>query len=91
MKTESEQKVPFNDLLSSNQPSIILGRQLKPGLLPMVPELAKQTRSDMINSVVAPIAQVKQEPEVSTICGEHSCTPIPTMSSSMSKCKIVGP
>ena len=30
----------------------------------MVPELAKQTRSDMINSVVAPIAQVKQEPEV---------------------------
>ena len=64
-QTESEQKVPFNDLLSSNQPAIILGRQLKPGLLPMVPELAKQTRSDMINSVVAPIAQVKQEPQVS--------------------------
>ena len=30
----------------------------------MVPELAKQTRSDMMNSVVAPIAQVKQEPQV---------------------------
>lgn len=69
VKTESEQKVPFNDLLSSNQPSIILGRQLKPGLLPMVPELAKQTRSDMINSVVAPIAQVKQEPEEPLVSG----------------------
>lgn len=30
----------------------------------MVPELAKQTRSDMMNAVVAPIAQVKHEPQV---------------------------
>ena len=45
---------------SPGQPTI-LGRQLKPGLLPMVPEVAKQIGSDMMNSVVAPIAQLKQD------------------------------
>ena len=63
-KTDGEPKAPFNGNATSGQPATILGRQLKPGLLPMVPELAKQTRSDMMNSVVAPIAQVKQEPQV---------------------------
>ena len=51
---------------SPNQPTI-LGRQLKPGLLPMVPEVAKQMGSEMMNSVVAPISLVKpdkQETEV---------------------------
>lgn len=66
-KSDADQKVSFNGSGTASQPAIILGRQLKPGLLPMVPELAKQTRSaDMINSVVAPIAQVKQEPQVYT-------------------------
>lgn len=50
----------FSEQSSSAQPTI-LGRQLKPGLLPMVPEVAKQMGSDMMNSVVAPIAQVKPE------------------------------
>ena len=65
-KSETEQKVSLNTSGTSSGPPTILGRQLKPGLLPMVPELAKQTRSDMMNSVVAPIAQVKQEPQVCT-------------------------
>ena len=46
----------------------IFGRQLKPGLLPMVPEVAEMVGCDpnaMINTVMAPIAQVKQEPNVS--------------------------
>jgi len=68
-KTDAEQKGPFNDTSTSSQPATILGRQLKPGLLPMVPELAKQTRSDMMNSVVAPIAQVKQEPQEPAVQG----------------------
>lgn len=63
-KTDDEKKVSFNGSGTGSQPATILGRQLKPGLLPMVPELAKQTRSDMMNSVVAPIALVKQEPQV---------------------------
>lgn len=50
----------FSEQSGSIQPTI-LGRQLKPGLLPMVPEVAKQMGSDMMNSVVAPIAQVKLE------------------------------
>ena len=69
MKTErsdTDQKASVNANGTNTEPPTILGRQLKPGLLPMVPELAKQTRSDMMNSVVAPIAQVKQEPQVWT-------------------------
>lgn len=61
-KSDAEQKASFNGSGTASQPATILGRQLKPGLLPMVPELAKQT--DMMNSVVAPIAQVKQELQV---------------------------
>lgn len=63
-KSDTEQKGSYNGSGKGSQPGTILGRQLKPGLLPMVPELAKQTRSDMMNSVVAPIALVKQEPQV---------------------------
>ena len=63
-KTNADEKASFNGTEPGSHPVTILGRQLKPGLLPMVPELAKQTRSDMMNAVVAPIAQVKHEPQV---------------------------
>lgn len=68
-KTESEPKGPFNDPSSGGQPATILRRQLKPGLLPMVPELAKHTRPDMMTSVVAPIAQVKEVPQEPVVQG----------------------
>lgn len=68
-KTDAELKGAFNDTSSTSQPATILGRQLKPGLLPMVPELAKQTRSDIMNTMVAPIAQVKQEPKDPAVQG----------------------
>ena len=63
-KTNGDEKGSFSGTEPGSHPVTILGRQLKPGLLPMVPELAKQTRSDMMNAVVAPIAQVKHEPQV---------------------------
>lgn len=63
-KTNGDEKGSFSGTEPGSHPVTILGRQLKPGLLPMVPELAKQTRLDMMNAVVAPIAQVKHEPQV---------------------------
>ena len=71
-KTNSDEKASFNGTEPGSHPVTILGRQLKPGLLPMVPELAKQTRSDMMNAVVAPIAQVKHEPQVNKPVIRHS-------------------
>lgn len=68
-KNDAEQKASLNANGTNSEPPTILGRQLKPGLLPMVPELVKQTRSDLMNSVVAPIAQVKQEPQEPTVQG----------------------
>lgn len=68
-RSDTDQKASVNANGTNTEPPTILGRQLKPGLLPMVPELAKQTRSDMMNSVVAPIAQVKQEPQEPTVQG----------------------
>lgn len=71
-KTNGDEKGSFNGTEPGSHPVTILGRQLKPGLLPMVPELAKQTRPDMMNAVVAPIAQVKHEPQVNKPVIRHS-------------------
>ena len=71
-KSHGDEKGSFSGTEPGSHPVTILGRQLKPGLLPMVPELAKQTRSDMMNAVVAPIAQVKHEPQVNKPVIRHS-------------------
>ncbi|XP_001628701.3 double-stranded RNA-binding protein Staufen homolog 2 isoform X2 [Nematostella vectensis] len=55
LKAEAADKV---DATACNSPPTILGRQLKPGLLPMVPEIAKQLGCG--NGVIAPIAQEKE-------------------------------
>ncbi|KAJ7370484.1 hypothetical protein OS493_032050 [Desmophyllum pertusum] len=57
-KSDAEQKVSFNGSTTSSQPHTILGRQLKPDSI-----------IRLMNSVVAPIAQLKQEPQEPVLQG----------------------